>query len=200
MTQDPRSNQSEGRGGQDHHGVNLAASLAATRGACCWWISIRRATRPWAAASTSTSSTAAAATCCSARPVRVTPAGCRARPASAAARQRRPDCRRSRADATCPIARAAPRAPAASMSERIRLRPDRLSAVAEHADGQCAGRGARRDHSDPVRVLRARRPVGAARDRREDTRAHQSAPARWKDCCAPCTIRATASPPRSRSS
>ena len=46
---------------------------------------------------------------------------------------------------------------AGSRRRRVRLRPDRLPAVAVHAHAQRPVRGARRDRADAVRVLRARR-------------------------------------------
>ena len=53
---------------------------------------------------------------------------------------------------------------------RLRLRPDRLPARAEPADGQRAHRGARGDHPDAMRVLRARGPVRPRADHQAGAR------------------------------
>ena len=54
----------------------------------------------------------------------------------------------------------------ARRARRLRLRPDRLSAVARPADGQRAERRRRGAGADPVRVLRAGGPRSAAAQRR----------------------------------
>ena len=82
----------------------------------------------------------------------------------------------------------------------LRLRHHRLSAGAEHAHGERAGRRRLRDGSGPVRVLRAGRVVGAARHHREDPPDPQSGPGGRRVAAEPCTTRATTSPARCRSS
>ena len=79
----------------------------------------------------------------------------------------------------------------------VRRHPHRLSAGAEHADGQCAGRGGQRADADAVRVLRARGALGAAVDRRADPGRRESRRSRSKASCARCSIRGTTSRTRS---
>ena len=65
-----------------------------------------------------------------------------------------------------------PRAQAAQRAQAhlrpVRSHPHRLPAGAQHADAERAGRGAERADPDAVRVLRARRALGAGRHHRAD--------------------------------
>ena len=60
----------------------------------------------------------------------------------------------------------APLNDAGAGQREVQLRAGRLPAVAQSADGQRHGRGERHPGAAAMRVLRARRPVAAAQDRR----------------------------------
>jgi hypothetical protein len=79
------------------------------------------------------------------------------------ARQPRTGRRRGRTDRARP-ARIPPAQGPAGRPRRLRLRPDRLPAGAQHADRQRTGRRRFRADPDAVRVLRAGRPVRPRRD------------------------------------
>ncbi len=99
----------------------------------------------------------------------------RARRLCAAAGESGPDIRGGAAahpdgrprDAAAPRARAGAR--------RLRRHPHRLPAGSQHADRELARRGRQRAHSDAMRVLRARGPVGSARHGRADPPGRQPA-------------------------
>ena len=79
----------------------------------------------------------------------------------AAAREPGPDRGRSAAAVVPGGPRTAAARCAGAGARPLRRHPDRLPAVTEHPDGQCAGRGRQRADADAVRVLRARGTVGA---------------------------------------
>ena len=76
------------------------------------------------------------------------------------------------------------------LREQFRRDPDRLSAVAQHADAECAGGGGFGHGPDAMRVLRARRLELAWC--RPSSRSEAASTRIWKskDCCAPCSTRA----------
>ena len=210
----PRGRQPEGRRRQDDdRGQPRREPRRDASAACCWSISIRRATRPWAAARQARARRTPSTTCCSAS-------------------ERSPTCasrRRPAASTSCPpnrelagaevelvdlperetrlkdaLAEALRQMRARSRGRRrLRLHPDRLPAVAVAAHGERPVRRRLGADPDAVRVLRARRacPTSCRRSRRCARTSIRGS--RSKACCARCTTRATrsrrTSPPSSSS-
>ena len=79
---------------------------------------------------------------------------------------------------------------------QLRHHPDRLPAVAESADPQCADRRRWRADSGAVRVFRAGRAVQPAGYGQGRASSAQSRSWRSRACCAPCTTCATTSATR----
>jgi hypothetical protein len=183
--------------------VNLAAALAATGSALCWWISIRRAMRPWAAAWTNAACIPPCTRCCCGMATRW-PKCAKRRVAEAGKFDTLP-ANRDLAGAEVEMVdldnretrlKAGPRrctVQGLRLSSSSTARPRSVDVYAEWS--VCRQR---RHHPDAMRVLRARRPLRSGEHHQESARQPQSAISRSLACCASCSTRAARCPTKSR--